>query len=347
MGTSQTTRMAGIDLARFLALVGMVLVNFRLAMGVDAGQPQWLFHLFNALQGRSAATFVTLAGIGLVLSVQNMAYRNALHQTLRRSAFLAVLGLLNCMVFPADIIHYYAVYFVAGVLLLPLGNRALLAAVACVVLASPLMIFAMDYNSGWDWATLDYHGFWTANGFMRHLFFNGWHPVLPWLAFLLWGMFLARTALHTPPVQRAMVLGGAAVAAGAHAASTASTTQWPAYAAWLGVTPLPPMPLYMLAGAGVATCAIGLCLAVCQRWGQHAVLRVVQAAGRMTLTLYIAHILLGMGTLEAIGWLQGRSLLDVAMAASIYCSGAIVFAWAWSQRYRLGPLEGLMRRVTA
>ena len=41
--------------------------------------------------------------------------------------FLLVLGLLNMLIFDADILHYYAFYFFFGVLLLPLGNRALIA----------------------------------------------------------------------------------------------------------------------------------------------------------------------------------------------------------------------------
>jgi uncharacterized protein len=69
-------------------------------------------------------------------------------------------------------------------------------------------------------------------------------------------------------------------------------------------------------------------------------------AGRLTLTLYIAHILLGMGTLEAMGWLQGQGLREVALAALVYCSLAILFAWSWARFFPHGPLEWLMRRIT-
>lgn len=347
MDTPHIARIVGLDLARCLALVGMVMVNFRLAMGVDTDQASGLQALFDALQGRSAATFVVLAGIGLALGVRQLDYDSAVHQTLRRSAFLLLVGLLNSLIFPADIIHYYAVYFVFGIALLPLSHRALLAMSAAVTLGFPVLAVVCDYNLGWNWATLDYRDFWTLGGFFRHLLFNGWHPVFPWLAFLLWGLFLARTALHTARVQLAMVLGGAALAASAHAASAQAIAWWPQHAQWLEVTPLPPMPLYTLAGAGVATCVIGLCLMLGQRWGHSAVVRAALPAGRMTLTLYIAHIVLGMGTLEAIGWLRGQGLHQVAWAAGVYCALAIAFAWVWAQRFRLGPLEGLMRRLTA
>lgn len=347
MGTPHIARIVGLDLARCLALVGMVMVNFRLAMGVETGQPSGLLALFNSLQGRSAATFVVLAGIGLALGVRQQHYGAALNQTLRRCAFLLFVGLLNSLIFPADIIHYYAVYFVCGIALLPLGHRTLLAVTAAVTLAFPLLAVVWDYNLGWNWAALEYVDFWTLDGFFRHLLFNGWHPVFPWLAFLLWGLFLARTALHTARVQWAMVLGGAALAASAHLVSAHAIDWWPQHAQWLGVSPLPPMPLFTFAGAGVATCVIGLCLALGQRWGDSATVRLFLPAGRMTLTLYIAHIVLGMGTLEAMGWLRGQGLEHVALAAGVYCVLAVTFAWAWAQRFRLGPLELLMRRITA
>lgn len=346
MKTTSTPRLEGLDLARCLALIGMVLVNFRLAMGVENDQPSWLMHAFEALQGRSAATFVVLAGMGFSMGMRQMERSDAIKKTVKRSAFLITLGMLNYMIFPADIIHYYGVYFLVGVALLPLGNWALLSSTACIVLAFPFLSFAFDYNLGWNWTTLEYSDLWTLSGFLRNLLFNGWHPVLPWVAFLLWGIFLARTALHSMRVRVVMVIAGAACTAFAHGISALGIDSWPTYKSLLGVTPLPPMPLYVLAGAGVATAFIGICIFVMQRWGQLALLRALLPAGRMTLTLYIAHIILGMGTLEAMGWLKGQALVDVTVAAAIYCAFAIVFAIAWLKYFRLGPLEWLMRRIT-
>ncbi|UXL27310.1 heparan-alpha-glucosaminide N-acetyltransferase domain-containing protein [Stenotrophomonas maltophilia] len=63
-------RLHGLDLARYLALAGMVLVNFRLAMAVPAEGAGWLAGFFHFLEGKASATFVTLAGLGLVLATQ-------------------------------------------------------------------------------------------------------------------------------------------------------------------------------------------------------------------------------------------------------------------------------------
>nr|WP_240332350.1 hypothetical protein [Stenotrophomonas indicatrix] len=45
-------RLHGLDLARYLALAGMVLVNFRLAMAVEADGGGWLAGCFHLLEGR-------------------------------------------------------------------------------------------------------------------------------------------------------------------------------------------------------------------------------------------------------------------------------------------------------
>ena len=63
---SKNDRLEGLDLARFLAFVGMVIVNFKIAMGAETGDGV-LNLLTIALEGRAAATFVVLAGIGLGL----------------------------------------------------------------------------------------------------------------------------------------------------------------------------------------------------------------------------------------------------------------------------------------
>jgi len=67
---------------------------------------------------------------------------------------------------------------------------------------------------------------------------------------------------------------------------------------------VPPMPLYTVAGLGAACVVVGGCLLISDRLKALGVLHLLTPAGRQTLTLYIAHILVGMGTLEALGMLE-------------------------------------------
>ena len=62
-------RLIGLDIARYFAFVGMVIVNFDVTMsyGVQNNE-SFINGLISQLQGRASATFVVLAGIGLGLS---------------------------------------------------------------------------------------------------------------------------------------------------------------------------------------------------------------------------------------------------------------------------------------
>lgn len=334
-------RLPGLDLLRGLSMLGMVLVNFRLAMGVDAPASSLLGRSFLALEGRTAAIFVVLAGMGLVLGAVRQSPAQARAQAWRRAFWLALLGLLNVTVFPADILHFYACYFALGAFFLGVPARRCMALALLLPWLYVLALLNWNYEQGWDWATLSYVDFWQAEGFVRHLLFNGFHPILPWMAFFLWGMALAGLPLTERRWQERLAWGGALVFLACLVLREALPRFWPAAAPWLGSSPLPPTPLYMFSAGGLATALIGAALLWAPNWPA------LRALGRSTLSVYLAHIVLGMGTLEAMGWLSGRSLAEVAAAGLLFGALALVGSWAWLRRFPQGPLEMLMRRLSA
>lgn len=340
-------RLEGLDVARFLALVGMVIVNFKIVMGVEETTGV-ASAVTSALEGRAAALFVVLAGVGLGLAARKSEAGTTI-VTLKRAAFLLVVGLANMLVFDADIIHYYAFYFLFGALLLPLGSRTLAAAILALNIAFVVMVLGLDYEAGWDFSNFSYEGFWTPVGFVRNLFFNGWHPVIPWLGFLLFGLILSRLNLAARGVQLGLIALGLLAYMGAQWVSAALTSEFAAnnaaLAELLTTKPLPPMPLYSLAGMGFAAVVIGLCLAGAGTLRRSGILAAVAPAGRQTLTLYIAHILIGMGALEELGLLGGQSLNAALLASAAFCAAATLYAYLWSKRFKRGPVEALMRRV--
>ncbi len=342
-------RLDGLDLARFLALIGMVIVNFKIVMGADAlAEGGVLGAIAQGLEGRAAASFVVLAGIGLGLGAARASGGSIAAVTLKRAMFLFVAGFVNSLIFDADILHYYAVYFLFGVACLPLSTSRLVALIVAVNAVFVTLVFVLDYDTGWNWETLTYSGFWTPAGFLRNLFFNGWHPVFPWFGFLLFGFVLARLDLASAEVQRRMVVFGAVALVGAELASlsllplAAGNSD---FAAILTTSPVPPMPLYALAGMGAAALLIGLCLMLAPPFARIGVLQLLVPAGRQTLTLYIAHILIGMGVLEALGLIGSQSLASAFIAALAFCLAATVYAWVWSRRFGRGPAEALMRQL--
>lgn len=347
-------RLSGIDLARSLALFAMIMVNFRLAMGVTTSSSSTLLAIFEALQGRAAACFVILAGIGLQLGSAHLPLHDARRRLIWRAAFLMGAGLLNLLIFPADIMHYYATYFLIAAFLLPISARNLLAMVVVVLIIALTLLFVLDYRLGWNFAELSYADFWSWQGmlfdFPRHLFFNGWHPVFPWLAFLIWGMFLARQNLLAAAIQKKLIIAGSAVTLICSLIAYFGKIVLPQWTDLFSLQPMPALPLYVIAAAASGSAIIGLCcwFARCAPSSAFVsgALRALTPVGRMSLTLYVAHILIGMGTLESLGWLQGRSLHEVLLATSIYFLCSIAFCQLWSRRWQQGPLEMLMRRIS-
>jgi len=170
-------RLDGLDLARYLAFVGMVIVNFKIVMGAENEQGL-LASLTAMLEGRAAATFVVLAGIGLGLAARRAA-SPTIATTLKRALFLLAIGLLNMTVFEADILHYYAFYFVFGAVLLPLSTRWLIGAILGLNALFLAMVVLLNYDAGWEWGRLLQGGRRPSGVPTRSArIYKAWHPPL-------------------------------------------------------------------------------------------------------------------------------------------------------------------------
>lgn len=346
------SRLEGLDIARFLAFVGMVIVNFKTVMSIEqTGQSDWLMAFASAFEGRAAATFVVLAGLGLGLSAARIPDDKTTLVTLKRALFLLVIGLINALIFEADILHYYAFYFLFGMLFLKADSRTLLLAITALVLGFVVALAIFDYDQGWDWETLSYKDFWHPVGMARNLLFNGWHPVLPWLAFFLFGILLSRLKLHNKQTQITIAVGGFITALMVEALSYYAMgligPHDPEEISLLFATkPVPPVPLYMVVGMSIGAMTVGVCLLAENLFKRTKVLDLIAPAGRQTLTLYIAHILVGMGALEALGYLTGPQTINAALAAALTFSvAATLYAYIWSRFFKRGPIEWVMRKM--
>jgi uncharacterized membrane protein YeiB len=316
----------------------MVLVNFRIVANPaptdDVGEL-----ITSALEGRAAALFVVLAGVGIALA------RAPLALMLKRAFFLFVIGMVNMLIFDADILHYYGLYLFFGAAFIGACTRGVWLGILGVLLLSLIALIALDYELGWNWQTYEYADFWTFAGFLRHSFFNGWHPVLPWLAFLLFGIWLGRLPLAEKRVQWAMVGFGTVVSTLSALPQKLMPTE--DLVALFGTSPIPPGPFYMTAGAGSAVAVIGATLLLTPLLSRLHLLAWLTAPGRQTLTLYVAHIMIGMGVMEEMGWFNGAVGSGAVFWGSLgFCALAALYARAWARVAKRGPLELLMRRLT-
>ena len=350
-------RIAGLDLARYLAFLGVVWVNYTVLHFHETGN-KGIETLF---QGNAAALFVTVAGVGIsLLSRQARATRDtqvvkkAQSVLRKRALFLAVLGMiLVALGWQADILHYYAAWLFMATFLLLASNRSLWIAMAvCVV------VFYLSlpwYERGWDWETLNYTDMWTATGFLHNLFFNGWHPIFPWFVFILVGMLVGRTDLSNLKTRRRIgwialvvfvvfeILSIGALQIAKHYG--ADISYGGEAAALLGTASIPPSIFYLTTGAGAAIVFLVICFDFAERFGTTRLVRWCAITGRHLLTHYTLHALIFL----ALYMMNGQKMPAypyLLTAAFTNFIGAMIFSVLWNQRFNQGPLEMVMRRFS-
>jgi uncharacterized protein len=344
-------RIPGLDVARALAIFGMVAVNFELTLSNQLGSP-WLERALQLPRGRASALFVVLAGIGVTLLGERARSGPGGGRSVivRRGLFLAGLGYAFCTLWDADILHYYGFYFLVGALALGWSDRALIgAAVLCVLIAPGMLVAGMDFESGWILERLEYADLWTWSGQVRHLLFNGFHPLFPWLAFVFFGMWLGRRLLRDParvqrlglPALALMILVelGSALLVPALGGLENDGPAW-----LLSTSSMPAGMIYMLSAAATATAVLAGCMGLATRYPDSSALRALARTGRLALTLYLAHVLLGIGILDSMQRLHSLSLRQVFAWWALFCGAGVVSASLLAGRFDHGPLEALLRR---
>ena len=210
-------RIEGFDFARALAILGMMLVNYKIVFTYGNVEYPVISKLIEGLEGRAAAVFLILAGIGIGLMTKK-SYENQIKEEktihkvslLKRAIFLFALGMVLYRVFDwsADILHYYGIYMILVLIFIYQKPDRLIKSILGVLLVSLLLQLVLDYSQGWDSTYNIYKDFFTLEGFSRHLFFNGYHPVFPWFAFILLGLYLSRKDFTESTYKAWIIIGG-------------------------------------------------------------------------------------------------------------------------------------------
>ena len=86
------------------------------------------------------------------------------------------------------------------------SNRFLLLVSVVITLSFPVLMSFFNYDTNWNWSTLTYMNLWSFDGMLRHIFFNGFHPVFPWAAFLIFGMWLGRVDLSKTAIRNRVLI---------------------------------------------------------------------------------------------------------------------------------------------
>lgn len=354
-------RIIGIDVARALAVIGMIIVNFKVVFG-EKGLT-WVKSFARIFEGKAAATFVVLAGVGLAL-ITNSAIKNndltklkiARNRILKRALFLFIVGISYIVIWPADILHFYGIYMAIIILLLSSSERTIIISAISIIIVFPVLMTFWNYETGWNFDTLEYQDYWTFKGFMRNLFFNGFHPAIPWTSFMLFGYWLGKQDLHNHKFVKKIFWTSTIIFISIQVLSylaivflsegnqeiTKELTEI------FGTNPMPPLPVYMFNGVSIAFSIITASILISKRFESNIIVDTLNKTGQLALTFYVAHVVIGMGIIEAIdpykmGKYSVQFSVMYALGFSLFC---VIFAVIWRKYKKQGPLEWLMRKAT-
>jgi len=335
-------RIVGLDVARALALLGMVAVDFESVLSNQLGSP-FLGWVLQLPAGFASALFVVLAGIGVSLMAGSDRRRAGLVLVRRAMALLLLGYLFLALAWEEDILHFYGYYLLLAVPCLWLSSRALLAALALALIPTPLLLsIGWDFDQGWVLGRLEYVDLWTWRGHLRHLLFNGFFSIPSWMALFLWGMWLGRHLKEERAFLFRAARWGGAVFVVIELGSLLLGERY----GWLSTEgPMPPLPSHMISAAALATAMLGVGELLALRWGETLIVRVLTHGGQVALSLYLLHVIAGIGPFELWHQLGSLSLPQVFTWWVVFSYLAFTAAHQWRRRFAQGPVEALYRLI--
>lgn len=347
-------RVHSYDVARAVAFLGMALVNLRASWPEEAkALSERAEDLLGFVQGRSASTFVVLAGIGLTLSKQRYQRRASSSLDLeshitRRAVVLMAVGLMFSVFWTLDILHFYAVYLILSLFFLSASVQRLLLGGAIFVLGSwfaPIQLgLSADFTPDGIASIGEYY---VPIATLLHLLCVGPHPVFPWMAFVLFGIWFGREPIQARRQDwRVWFVGGLFWLGGEALSKLAlSRVRGPQRDEWsniLDTSPFPGFGFFALSNIGTATLIILLCSVLADWLEGKGWLNLFSYMGQTMLSLYILHAVLievGLAYTAKSAWSADQRLLIVY--GFIVITSALS-AYLWRKRFDYGPLEMLM-----
>lgn len=326
-------RLTGIDVARGLAVLGMVTAH----VGPDApGRDSAADRVLELADGRSSALFVVLAGLSLALMsggpspTSGRDLRRTRVRVVARAVVVLVVGLLlETLDTPILVIlPTYAVLFLAGCLVLRWPVRALVAAATVLAVGGPLVRDALT--------TAGPHG--PGPTFdLREIVVGPHYPALVWVAYLLAGLALGRQDLAAAAVQRRTALVGAALAVAGYGGGWV-TRLVVGDGALTSTEPHSSTTFEVVGNTGVALLVVAACLALAPR--AEAAVAPVAAVGALAFTAYTVQILVVAAVGPEIVW-EPRATSWV-----VFVVATVVICWAWRTWLGRGPFERVLHGLS-
>jgi len=316
-------RIVGVDVARGLAVLGMVAAHVGEENEPGAG---WLI----VTHGRSAATFALLAGLSIGLMSGGTTPRDLTGARWRvgtRAVLLGILGLvLTALGTPVVVIlPSYALMFLLLLPALGWSRHALLIAAGVTLAVGPPLWLAID-----------------APPFDQPLALlaGRYYPAMIWTAYLFVGLALGRSDLRIRLVRLVLAVGGVALVligygGGLLAQQALGDTR---LLRLVDLEPHANTAPEMIGNLGVVALVLVVCLVTAERvpW----LVAPLAATGALALTAYAGH-LVAIAVLQAGG--EYRPALHLL---AIFVAVIVAACWGWRSLWGRGPLERLLHRAS-
>ncbi|MHA2788371.1 heparan-alpha-glucosaminide N-acetyltransferase domain-containing protein [Corynebacterium sp. S7] len=368
-------RIIGVDVARGLALIGMVAVHTLPGVNDNGGMTLSFF----LAAGNAAALFATLAGVGLAFisggqnPVSGPRLGRARKRLLIRAIAIFFIGVLfNLWIQPPvyNILPYYGLMFLFAVFFIGMSIRGLTISAVLTVIIMPIVLFVVNRNRVDEpianITVVDLFQYPAESAIT--LLFTGTYPVATWFFYVLVGIIVGRLPLRKIATQGYLVFFGFFAAVSAWAVSYLGIWYMGGWEKMISSEPnltlddietfivygseFDYMPtgtltwqlvasphantaLSILHSTGVALCVLGFCLLLSRFYSRQ--LSPLALIGSMTLTLYLGH-----QSFLGVGLISGSPLLQFVTQIAF----GIAFAYVWTRFIRQGPLEWLVAQLS-
>jgi len=355
-------RIIGLDIARAYAIFGMFIVNFNFSFGSVMNPTDTVGHFLNIFTGNSTAIFIICAGMGVSLmtnrtdySIQEKAELKS--KVLKRSWFLFAVGILLFNWWSGDILHFYGGYMHIAAFLLFVPKRYYLLGAILAILIFHLLLLIIPITTSWDFTTYRYLDFWTPLGFLRNTFYNGWNSIFPWLSYFLIGMWLGRLNWQNKNIKRNIFILGLFVFIFIEGLRYMVRQQFfsPFWSDYIMAEYFPPYLPFVLVTMAFAIMAISICMFIGENFSMNKLVLALQKTGQMTLSHYVLHLTLGMLLMAILTGKHYTGLLEdekptlpiyIFVYSLVFYIISILFSIFWSKKFKNGPLETLMRKIS-
>lgn len=351
-------RIIGIDFARAIAIFLMIIVNFYIVLGSSGSNVITL--LVEAIQGKSASLFVFIAGVGIAISTKrkNLSEKKELKkyyiQSLKRALVLFTIGLLSIPIWQADILHFYCFYILITIFFIKKTTITPLIAGIFMILFYNILSFFLNYETGWNFKTIEYLDFWSIKGFFRNLFFNGFHPILAWTPFMLIGFWFGNKNLTNKKlvvkylITSSILFFTTIVVSFFVTKALKENKTLSDFLYYTETTPMPPLIFFSIIGVSFSIMIVSLCIIFCSKYKNLSFVKTIANMGKLALTFYLLHVFVGMYFFSLIfekhiGNINNMFSVLYALFFNLCC---ILISCFYFKKYSTGPFEFFLKKIS-